>query len=122
MFIGFCKYGAKTAAKNAFDKEKSDGVQDSFKSKPFSIRDFARILYSQNFWMLSRIQDSGPVKGLKLRFLKSNSSTSTVSLPVNRIISPLRIQLSVDLSYFVFNCAKPPLIWENFGIISVRNH
>ncbi|KAL7592368.1 hypothetical protein Lser_V15G32021 [Lactuca serriola] len=32
-----------------------------------------------NFWMLSRIQDSGPVKGLKLRFLKSNSST--VSLP-----------------------------------------
>lgn len=32
-----------------------------------------------NFWMLSRIQDSGPVKGLKLRFRKSNSST--VSLP-----------------------------------------
>lgn len=32
-----------------------------------------------NFWMLSRIQDSGPVKGLKLRFLKSNSSI--VSLP-----------------------------------------
>ncbi|KAK9056402.1 hypothetical protein SSX86_027493 [Deinandra increscens subsp. villosa] len=39
-----------------------------------------------NFWMLSRIQDLGSVRGLKLRFLKSNSNSnsnsSTVSLPV----------------------------------------
>ncbi|KVI09370.1 hypothetical protein Ccrd_012230 [Cynara cardunculus var. scolymus] len=38
-----------------------------------------------NFWMISRIQDSGPVKGLKLRFMKSNSSKISVPEELRKI-------------------------------------
>ncbi|KAI3680495.1 hypothetical protein L6452_35266 [Arctium lappa] len=38
-----------------------------------------------NLWMISRIQDSGPVKGLKLRFMKSNSSKISVPEELRKI-------------------------------------